>query len=167
MTEVTRRKKGFNATDVFAFAWDYWSRQPVRFAVIMVGLTIATTVETNMPNALSNFFETLRTQKPASEIWSRLGVFLAVYFAYLLTYNFTWRLYNIFENNTFNQIYNDAFAKVESLSEQYFVNTFTGSMITTIKRGRDRMETFEDQIIVNLYPTLMTLVLTIVFLGLR
>ena len=163
----TRRKKGYTLKDVFAFAWRYWVRQPKLFAVTILILTVATVIETNMPNALSSFFEAVRLKKEASTVWFHLGIFLATYFAYLLTYNFVWRLYNLFENNNFNAVYNDAFAHIETLSEQYFVNTFTGSMITTIKRGRDRLETFEDQVLVNLYPTILTVFCTIVFLGMR
>ncbi len=163
----TRRKKGYTLKDVFAFAWHYWTNQPKLFGATIALLTVATVIETNMPNALSGFFEAIRLRKEESVIWWHLGAFLATYFGYLLTYNFVWRLYNLFENNNFNRVYNDAFAHIESLSEQYFVNTFTGSMITTIKRGRDRLETFEDQVLVNLYPTIMTVFSTIVLLGMR
>jgi ATP-binding cassette subfamily B protein len=163
----TRRKKGYTLKDVFAFAWHYWTKQPKLFAVTIVVLTLATVIETNMPNALSGFFEAIRLRKEASTVWFHLAAFIATYFGYLLTYNFVWRLYNLFENNNFNAVYNDAFTHIETLSEQYFVNTFTGSMITTIKRGRDRLETFEDQVLVNLYPTILTVFCTIIFLGMR
>jgi ATP-binding cassette subfamily B protein len=163
----TRRKKGYTLKDVFAFAWNYWTKQPKLFAVTIAVLTVATIIETNMPNALSGFFEAIRLRKEASTVWWHLAAFLATYFGYLLTYNFVWRLYNLFENNNFNAVYNDAFTHIETLSEQYFVNTFTGSMITTIKRGRDRLETFEDQVLVNLYPTILTVFCTIIFLGMR
>jgi len=163
----TRRKKGYTSTDVFNFAAHYWLKQPRRFMVILVLLALATLIETNLPNALSMFFETIRLHKEPDKIWFQLAIFLAAYFGYKLTYSLNWRIYNVFENNVFTALLNDAFAHIEGLSEQYFVNTFTGSMITTIKRGRDRIETFEDQIFINLLPTCTTLIYTVILLAFR
>ncbi len=152
---------------MFNFAAHYWLKQPRRLIVILVLLALATLIETNLPNALSTFFETIRLHKAPDKIWFQLAVFLAAYFSYKLTYSLNWRIYNVFENNIFRALLNDAFAHIESLSEQYFVNTFTGSMITTIKRGRDRMETFEDQIFISLLPTCTTLIYTVILLAFR
>ncbi len=164
---ATRRKKGYTSKDVFSFVAHYWFKQPVRFTVILILLALATFIETNMPNALSAFFESVRLHKESNKIWLRLAVFLVTYLGYLLTYNFSWRIYCVFENNIFKTLLNDAFAHIESLSEQYFVNTFTGSMITTIKRGRDRLETFQDLLLTNLLPTCATLIYTVILLALR
>ena len=165
--ESKRRKKGYTSKDVFDFALHYWLKQPKRFTIIILMLATSTIIETNLPNALSGFFEAVRVHADAHKIWFQLGIFIAAYFGYTITYNLTWRIYNVFENNTFNLLLNDAFAHIEGLSEQYFVNTFTGSMITTIKRGRDRIETFEDQVLINLLPTCMTIIFTIILLAMR
>lgn len=109
----------------------------------------------------------IRTNGPANTIISRLAIFLGTYFAYTLLYNWMYRVYNVFENITFKRVLDDAFAHVESLSEQFFVNTFTGSIITTVKRGRDRIETFEDQIILNIVPTGLIVTYSIILLALR
>jgi ATP-binding cassette, subfamily B, bacterial len=153
--------------DVYRFAAKYWVMQPRRFAVILVLIALSAFLETNLPNALSAFFEAVRTHGDAHKIWFQLGVFLATYFAYTTIFNIMVRIYNIFENNTFNTILNEAFAHVESLSEQFFVNTFTGSIITTLKRGRDRIETFEDQILLRLLPAGLIIVCSIALLALR
>ncbi len=163
----TRRKEGYTSVDVFKFTCNYWKQQPVRLAVIISLLVAATFIETNMPNALSGFFEAVRLHQNEKEVWLKLGIFLATYFAYTTLFNINGRVYNVFENEIFRQVYNDAFSHVEHLSEQFFVNTFTGSIITTIKRGRDRIETFEDQILLNLFPTCLVLLSSVVLLAMR
>lgn len=153
--------------DVFNFTCGYWKRQPGRFAAILALLVTATFIETNLPNALSAFFESIRLHHNQQQIWLKLGIFLGTWFTYTALFNMNSRVYNVFENNVFEQVLDDAFAHVESLSEQFFVNTFAGSIITTIKRGRDRIETFEDQILLNLFPTCLIIISSVVLLSLR
>ncbi len=165
--EQSLRKRGYTFKDVFGFAVPYWLKQPRRFSIILVMIAIAAFLETSLPTALSGFFESIRVNEGRDSILWRLSIFLATYFAYTLLNNWMYRIYNVFENITFNRVLNDAFAHVEKLSEQFFVNTFTGSIITTIKRGRDRIETFEDQIILQMLPTTLIVVYSIILLALR
>jgi ATP-binding cassette subfamily B protein len=155
------------SVNVFEFAAKYWVRQPRRFAVIVVLIVASAFMETSLPTSLSAFFESVRLHGGAQAILSHLGIFLATYFGYTVLTNVMFRIYNIFETNTFNTLLNDAFFHVESLSEQYFVNTFTGSIITTIKRGRDRIEVFEDKVILSLLPTFIVVVSSTILLALR
>ncbi|MBX9567931.1 MAG: ABC transporter ATP-binding protein/permease [Candidatus Obscuribacterales bacterium] len=163
----TRRKAGYTFFDVFKFAARYWRMQPWRLSIILALLAVSTFIETNLPGALSAFIENIRVHSSAEKIWSALAVFLSAYFAYTLLYNLMARVYNVFENNVFNKLLNDSFEHIESLSEQYFVNTFTGSMITTIKRGRDRIETFEDVVLIDLYMTSLVLISSVTLLSFR
>ena len=163
----TRRKAGYTFTDVFKFASHYWTLQPGRFAVILALIALATFIESSLPTALSAFIESIRVHSVPAKIWAALGTFLTAYFSYTILYNIMWRVYNVFENVNFKRLLDDAFAHLEHLSEQYFVNTFTGSMITAIKRGRDRIESFEDVILLELTPTLLVCVNSIILLALR
>ncbi len=153
--------------DVFRFAARYWRMQPIRFSIILALIALSAFLETTLPNALSTFFESVRGHADSRNIIFRLAIFLGTYFAYTTIFNTMVRIYNVFENYTFNKLHNEAFAHVESLSEQFFVNTFTGSIITTIKRGRDRIETFEDQILLRLLPAALIIVSSICLLALR
>jgi ATP-binding cassette subfamily B protein len=163
----TRRKAGYTFTDVFKFASHYWTLQPGRFAVILALIALATFIESSLPTALSAFIESIRVHRVPAKIWAALGTFLTAYFSYTILYNIMWRVYNVFENVNFKRLLDDAFEHLEHLSEQYFVNTFTGSMITAIKRGRDRIESFEDVILLELTPTLLVCVNSIILLALR
>jgi ATP-binding cassette, subfamily B, bacterial len=166
-SEPNPRKRGYTSSDVFRFAASYWIKQPRQLAIILALIASAAFIETNLPNALSAFFESVRTHKTPQTIVLHLAIFLATYFGYAILFNIMIRIYNVFENITFITLLNDAFAHVESLSEQFFVNTFTGSIITTIKRGRDRIESFEDQIILRLLPTALIITSSIVLMAFR
>ncbi len=166
-TEFRRRKDAYTFADVFRFAFKYWIMQPRRFALILALLTISTFIETNLPNAVSAFLETMRQNGSAQKIWFQLSIYLLAYVGFMGINQITFRIYQVFENNIFKKLLDEAFTQVESLSEQYFVNTFAGSMITTIKRGRDRIETFEDQILVSLFPTGLIVIYSVALLAMR
>lgn len=152
------------SADVFKFAIGYWTKQPGRFGVILLGLVVCTIIESSLPNLLAGFFETIRTQGTHVAVAIRLGVFLGAYFGYTIIFTAICKLYNRFENVVFHQLLDDAFTHVLTLSEQFFVNTFAGSLITTIKRGRDRIETYEDQILLKLFPTSLIMLCSLVML---
>lgn len=152
---------------MFRFAAQFWFRQPVRFAVILILIAASSFLETSLPNGLSAFFESIRLHAHSNTILLRLILFLVTYFGYTTAFNVMIRIYNVFENNTFNALLNESFEHVQSLSEQFFVNTFAGSIITTIKRGRDRIESYEDQVLLRLLPTALIIICSIIFLSLK
>src|SRR5271170_5602922 len=111
--EYSSRRRGYTWTDVFRFAVSYWVRQPKRLTVILCTITVAVLLETNLPNALSAFFEAIRLNQGNDKILFQLALFLATYFGYATVSNANFRNYNVFENNVFNALLNDAFAHVE------------------------------------------------------
>lgn len=150
--------------DVFKFAVGYWTAQPVRFGIILCLIVLSTIIEASLPNALASFFESIRLHQTHGLVITRLLWFLAAYFGFTICFTLSAKIYNVFENNIFRSLLDDAFSHVQGLSEQFFVNTFAGSLITTIKRGRDRIETYEDQIILKLVPTSLIIVSSLVML---
>lgn len=159
-----RRDLGLTSLDVLKFALGYWIQQPVRFGVILTLIVLSTIIEALLPSALSRFFEAIRLNYGQHAVSIKLLIFLAAYFSYTAIFSIACQIYNIFENKSFHRILDDAFAHVQTLSEQFFVNTFAGSLITTIKRGRDRLETFEDQIILKLVPTSLIIIGSLIML---
>ncbi|MDP9249018.1 MAG: ABC transporter ATP-binding protein/permease [bacterium] len=164
---TARPKRRTTPFDVLRFAAGYWRRQPGRLTVIFALLGAAVLFETNLPRVLSAFFEAIRLGLGTDAILYALLVFLLYYFAYTILFNTMYLVYNVFETKNFNSLLNDAFIHVESLSEHFFVNAFTGSIITKIKRARDKMETFEDQVLIRLLPTFTVVLLSIIFLAFR
>ena len=153
--------------DVFSFVAGYWLRQPRRFAAILFLVMAAAFVETNLPNALSAFLGKIRLQSPAPVVYLYLGFFLGNYFLQVSLRWGNYLIYNRFETQIFKQLLDDAFVHVHTLSERFFVNNFTGSIISRITRARNRIETFEDQIILRILSITFVLLGSLFFLALR
>jgi ATP-binding cassette subfamily B protein len=151
--------------DVFRFVARYWLRQPWKFALILSLLTMSAGLESYLPTALSAFLGAIRQQVTHELILNRLGIFLGIYLTQALLYLVTFSLYNLFETRTFQVIMDDAFAHVHRLSEHFFINTFSGSIISKINRARSKVETFEDRVIIDIFPAMVLLSGSMIFLG--
>ncbi|MDI1229477.1 MAG: ABC transporter ATP-binding protein [bacterium] len=160
-----RQNLGF--LDVLRFAAGYWKRQPKRLSIVLGFLLLGAAVETYLPNALAAFLGAIRQEAGHDAITNCLLLFLGLYLVQALIFAGTYRVYNVFETYLFKDVLDDAFAHVYRLPEPYFSNTFMGSIISKINRARNKIETFEDQIILRIFPTFVVLTGTIIFLSMQ
>jgi ATP-binding cassette, subfamily B, bacterial len=156
-----------NFWDVFRFAASLWREQPVRLSIVLVMVITAALLETYLPTTLSAFLGHIRQGADAGTIYRALGLFLGTYFAFVTLFHGAYFIYNVFETRIFKTLFDRSFAHVHRLSEQFFVNTFTGSIISKINRARSKIENFEDQILHRFLSTFVILVGSIGFLALR
>jgi ATP-binding cassette subfamily B protein len=167
VSNSTKKKQGLSFSDVLKFAAGYWIRQPKKLILILLMLLTAALFEAYLPSALSSFLGVIREHGTKSLILNRLVIFIGIYFAQGLLFSFAYIVYNSFETTIFKSLIDDAFTHVQRLPEQFFVSTFTGSIISKINRARHQMEVFEDQIFVRIFPTVVILVGSMVFLAMR
>lgn len=160
-------KRNFSFIEVLKFAAHYWFKQPLKLSIIIFLLTSAAFFETYLPSALSNFLEAIHQHTPQSVISIKLIIFLTIYLTQALLFAITYFIYNFFETHIFTFLMNDAFSYVYQLSEHFFVNTFTGSIISKINRGRQKIEVFEDQVLLRIFPTFVILASSTIFLMLH
>lgn len=168
MTDFTtsiKQKKSLSFFDVLRFAAGYWVRQPKKLSVILLLILIAALFEVYLPSALASFLSAIREHGDKFVIFHRLEIFIGVYLAQAICFSSSYFIYNAFETTIFKSLSNDVFAHVQRLSEQFFVNTFAGSIISKITRARRQIEIFEDQILVRILPTIVILVGSIGFLA--
>ena len=158
-------RKTLSFWDVLGFAAGYWFRQPLKLGIILLLFTVAACLETYLPTALSAFLGAVRQQAEHGAVLARLILFLSIYLAQAMLYAVTFFIYNSFETRTFQAIMDDAYQHVHRLSEHFFVNTFTGSIISKINRARNKIETFEDRLIIDVFPTIVVLIGSMAFLG--
>lgn len=152
---------------VTKFAAGYWVRQPIKLSIILFLILTAAILETYLPNALASFLTTIQQHQAKNEVLFYLGVFLGTYFIQALLSSISYLIYNTFETNLFKSLIDDVFAHVYLLPEKFFINTFTGSIVSKINRARQKIEVFEDQILVRIFPTAIVLIGSMVFLALR
>lgn len=154
-------------SDVLKFASSYWFRQPKKLFVILSMVLVAAFLETYLPNALASFLGAIQEHQDKNTILLYLGIFLGVYFAQDLLFSLVYLIYNSFETHIFKSLVDDVFAHVYRLPEKFFANTFTGSIVSKINRARYRIEIFEDQILVRIFPTIVILLGSLWFLMLK
>ena len=158
-------KKSLSFIDVLRFAAGYWFQQPWKFAIIIAFLVIGAFVETYLPTALSAFLGAIRQHKNEASIYFYLIIFLSAYLAQALLFSITCFIYNAFETRIFKALMDDSFTHIYRLSENFFVNTFTGSIISKVNRARQKIEVFEDQVIFRIFPTFLIIASSILFLA--
>jgi ATP-binding cassette subfamily B protein len=152
---------------VLRFAARYWRAQRGKLTVILAMFISAALLETYLPTALSNFLGAIRLGQGQPAVLATLTVFLGVYFLQMVLFGAAFIVYNLFETAIFKSLMDDAFAHVQSLSEHFFVNTFTGAIVSKISRARQKIETFEDQILIRIVPTIVVLAGSTAFLAVR
>ena len=165
--DADEKREPLSFTDVLRFAAGYWRRQPGKLTVILILVVTAAFIETYMPNALSNFLGAIREQAGHEKIVFCLCVFLGAYVAQAILFCISYLFYNSFETHLFKAVVDDAFEHIYKLPETFFSNTFTGAIISKINRARTKIETFEDQVILRIVPTIIVLGCTTFFLALR
>lgn len=166
-TSKIKIKPSLSFLKVLQFAANYWARQPKKLSFILIAVLIAAFLETYLPSALSSFLSAIQHHQDKNTILSRLGIFIGTYLAQALLFSIVYIVYNAFETNLFKSLVDDVFAHVYRLPEKFFMNTFTGSIISKINRARQKMEVFEDQILVRIFPTIVVLIGSMLFLMLQ
>jgi ATP-binding cassette, subfamily B, bacterial len=162
-----KTKPSLSFSNVLHFAAGYWLRQPKKLFVILFGLLVAALLETYLPTALASFLTTIRENQSHDIVLYYLGIFLGVYLLQALLHSLVFVVYNTFETKIFKTLVDDAFTHIYLLPERFFVNTFTGSIVSKINRARVKIEIFEDQILARIYPTAIILLGSIAFLAFR
>lgn len=153
--------------DVVRFASNYWLRQPKSLACILAGLFIAAILETYLPNALASFLTAVSQHQTKAIILIYLAIFLGTYFAQAILTSVIFLFYNKFETKIFKALVDDVFSHVYLLPEKFFANTFTGSIVSKINRARQKMEVFEDQILLRIFSTMIIVTGSLIFLAFR
>ncbi len=167
MATTKTTKQSLSFVNVLKFAANYWFRQPKTFVLILFMVLTAAFLETYLPSALASFLGAIQHHQDKTLILTYLGIFLGTYFAQALIYAIVYLIYNTFETHLFKSLVDDVFEHVYRLPEKFFANTFTGSIVSKINRARQKIEVFEDQILIRIFPTIVVLVGSIIFLTFR
>jgi len=159
------QKKSLSFIEVLRFAAGYWVKQPGKFIIILAITLSAALIESYLPSALSSFLATLRENVDRSLVLKNLGIFVGAYTLQALLFAGTYLIYNVFETILFKSLIDDAFTRVQYLPERFFVSTFAGSIISKIHRARHQIEVFEDQVLMRIFPTVVIIIGSLIFLS--
>lgn len=160
-------KTSYSFLTILRFAANYWFQQPIKFGIILFILLTAAFLESYVPTALASFLGAIQQHYDKNAILYYLTIFLGTYFSQALLFSIVYILYNTFETTLFKSLVDDVFAHVYQLPEKFFANTFTGSIVSKINRARQKIEVFEDQILMRIFPTFVVLLSSMGFLTLQ
>jgi ATP-binding cassette subfamily B protein len=154
--------------DVAAFTWHYWHRQKIKLAMVIAGMTAAAIVDSAFPYFTGKMIDAIgRADTQNIGIWQEVMpyflIFVGIGFLYHLMRNGTLFIWNRVAVQTLYNIENEAFQKVQRFSSDWHANAFAGGTVRKITRGKNAFDMFEDIIVMNLLPSLVVLVFTVVF----
>lgn len=163
----SKKKQEVTFFEVVRFAFGFWKRQKPKLAVIMTLVISGALAETYLPTSFTNLLESLRTQAGQDDNLHKFALFTLNYFGMVTLFGSCYITYNRFETRLFKQMLDALFIHIHSLSERYFVNAFAGGIISKVNRARNRIESFEDKILLEILPATVILLGSVYFLGLR
>ena len=151
----------------FRFALPRWKAEAGLLLPVAALLTLGSCLEIALPTALSAFVEKLRTTAATEETLLSLGAFLGLWLLCELVLAAGFLTYNSAECRIFSKLVKDAFAKILSLPESFLSSASIGGLLGKARRARERLETFEDQIILTGIRLSVALVGSAALLALR
>ncbi|MFW6092627.1 MAG: ABC transporter ATP-binding protein [Pseudomonadota bacterium] len=146
---------------VFAFVWRYWRGYPVRFGIIIAGVLLAVALEIQIPSRSAELVMALErfgtAGAPMADAWSAAGWLLGTFAAVFVVRQLYLRIWVRFAADVMRRLVSDGFRRVQRFSADWHANNFAGATVRKISRGMWAYDTFADTAIVDLGPTLVTL----------
>ena len=147
----------------------YWVRQPSLFASVIVLSIASTAASVSIPVAAGRVVEALARPGgglDADAAFAALIAMTAVTLAHFALRDLTVRLWNRKEARNMKEVLDEAFARVQRFSSDWHANTFAGSTVRKLTRGKWAYEHISDIIWMQFFPLALTLIgLTIVLAG--
>lgn len=147
----------------------YWVRQPWMLAGVIALSLAATAASVAIPVAAGRVVDLLATPDGAARTeaaFAALIAMTAVTLAHYLLRDLTVRLWNRQEARAMKQVLDEGFARVQRFSSDWHANTFAGSTVRKLTRGKWAYEHISDILWMQFFPLALTLIgLTIVLAG--
>jgi ATP-binding cassette subfamily B protein len=147
----------------------YWVRQPTLFVGVIILSIVSTAASVAIPVAAGRVVDALARPGAgldAAAAWSALVAMTAVTLVHFALRDLTVRLWNRKEARNMKEVLDEAFARVQRFSSDWHANTFAGSTVRKLTRGKWAYEHISDIIWMQFFPLALTLVgLTIVLAG--
>ena len=171
MTRKDKARKSRAYQDVITFAASYWRQQPGRIAGMAAMIMLATLADVLTPlyaGQLANAFAMGPASDPAA--WNlaltAFGLLVALGIAGVIFRQWSWMVMIKVTLRMMSEITQSAFARVQRFSSDWHANAFAGSTVRKITRGIWALDSFNDTIILAMFPSLVMLVGTTVMFAL-
>jgi len=152
-------KKKVTKKDILVFCWSYWRRRKTLGIFSVVFLTVATVMDIFIPFYSGKIVDSMieHTGGDYQRVIHTIIIFIALLFGFSLFRALSYSLYNRYECFSMRDILMEATKKVQNFSSNWHANNFAGGTVRKITRSSKAFETFEDNIILSLYPAVLVL----------
>lgn len=170
---MTRKDKALRSqayANVISFALSHWKRQPGRIGWMTFSILLATLADVLTPFYAGQLADAIASG-PASNAaaWNAaliaFGLLIALGVAGVVFRQWSWMVMIKVTIKMMGDITASAFHRVQRFSSDWHANAFAGSTVRKITRGIWALDSFNDTIILAMFPSLVMLVGTTILLG--
>jgi len=150
--------------DIIRFTGYYYSHTKRGLAIVMVLLALAAFMDGILPYIMGQLVTSLNgidveNRAVPKGVWILFGFLVAVDILYHSFRNGAYGIFNKFVAvPILGDITEDAYQKVQKFSSNWHMNNFAGATVRKITRGMWAFDTFEDILILYLFPTFVVMV---------
>lgn len=167
------KHKNISFKDVLQFVWKHYQKKPFWMLCIFIILIIQALIEVSIPYAMGEFINyishvnNINVEAFHSAI-SWVLILVAMSISYHFINNSTHILYDwVLKFPIMKNIGTDAFYKVQRFSTEWHVNSFSGAVISKIKRGITAFEIFSDSFYIHFLPLGFVFIATLILLSIK
>ena len=169
---MSRKKLNFRADafrNVLGFTMQHWRQQPLRAAVTMGLVLLATLAEALSPLFAGQIVDAVASGAGTAGAWTVASTAFAVmsglYLASVVLRQFVFFNIITLTLKMMSDIAASAFQRVQRFSTDWHANSFAGSTVRKITRGMSALDLLNDVLLAALWPSLVMLVGATVILG--
>lgn len=155
-----RRDVSFLA--VLGFAFGYWRRVPVKFAIVVVGVFAAIAIEVQIPAAAATLIGIIQGISDGSDeisaAWSAVWLLVGIFAAVSIVQQIYIRVWIYLAAEVMQSMVGDGFARVQRFSTDWHAGNFAGSTVRKVTRGMWAYDSLADLIVIDLGPALLLLI---------
>ncbi len=158
MEEKQKTKlRNLKVRDIFAFSWAHWRKHPIHLASATVFMCLATLMDIAIPVYSGKIVDGLATGGVTGK---EAALWAVAMFAGLSLMHHLLRVAGLYfwanmACDIMKKIVNDGIYKVSRFSTDWHANSFAGSTIRKITRGKWAFDAFGDTLYMGLFPALM------------
>lgn len=164
MTNISAKGRTGVIRAVLAFTFRHWAKQRMRAAVIALMISAATAAEIFVPFFAGRLVDAL-TADARDAIQAHFAAMVALGLSTVLLRHIAWAGVVPFTLRIMGDVAQNAFHRVQRFSTDWHANSFAGSVVRKITRGMWAFDTLNDVLLLQLLPSLIVLLGTMVMLG--
>ena len=163
-----QRERVLSVWQVLGFIARQWLRLPGRFAGFVTLMLVSTLGELSIPWAAGGLIGAVASPAHvAAGAWRAWAMLSGLYLFVYLVRNRAFRTMNTFAARNMEALTNDAFARVQSFSTDWYADTFAGATVRRVSRAMNGYDTVSDALFLMLGPSLLVLFGLSISMGLR